>query len=69
MKRYFKRTSIYCGKSNVISQIAYYMWSKQKGLYVVFNDGLKFKSEYTLKELLSKEKPEGYITEVSHESI
>jgi hypothetical protein len=65
MKRIFKKASPYVGNTVIKSKVAWWEWTKGHGLFVVFTDGLKTKSDYTLKELLSG-KPEGLIYEVGH---
>lgn len=62
-KRIFKPASIFIGRSNVRTQIRYWIWTKGKGVSVVFEDSTKFKSEYNLHDLLSIENPTEVIQE------
>lgn len=58
--RYFKREK-YIRNTN----IDFWKWIKGKGLFVKYINGdTLYKSSYNLTELLSKEKPEGNLTEI-----
>ena len=41
-----------------------YEWTKNSGLMVIFIDGLKCKSSYTLNELCRSNFPDGAVTEI-----
>ena len=63
--RIFKRasTSEFIGRSNIKTKVSHWEWTKGRGLYAVFIDGVRWKSEYTSPELLSGA-PEGKIVEI-----
>ena len=61
--RVFKRANIFIGNTMLKSKVYLWKWTKGKGLYCIYDDGTVMKSEYTLKELLSKSKPEGDLIE------
>ena len=62
--RYFKREK-YIGNTGIETSIEFWKCVKGKGLFVKhINDDKLYKSSYNLSELLSKEKPEGNLTEL-----
>lgn len=60
-RREFIPVSRFVGRTTVVTTIKRYFWTRSRGLYVEFKDGLKVKSDYTLPELLAS----GEVTEVS----
>lgn len=63
-KRIFRRSSQLIGKTGLVSSVDRWEWTRSQGLHVVFTNGMKMKSDYTLRELLGPGKPEGNIIEV-----
>ncbi len=51
MKRVFEPTSKFCKGTRIETRVKHWIWTKGRGLWVVYKDGIKCKSEYTLKEL------------------
>jgi len=51
--------------------VDYWKWTSSRGVWVIFKDGVKTKSEYTLSELLAIERPYevGSLEEVIHNGI
>ena len=64
--RTFVPCSPYVGNSMVKTIISKYTWTKSRGLRVHYKDRMREseKSEYTLRELLGKDKPAGPIKEI-----
>jgi len=54
--RTFVPVSQYCGNTTILTCINKWIWTRSRGLRVVYKDGLICKSEYTLKELFKGEK-------------
>ena len=54
-KRIFKPTGKFIGNTTIETVIEQWIWSDRYGLQVVYKDGLKCQSEYTLKEFLNSE--------------
>ncbi len=63
-KRVFKPFSKTVPGTVLTRRVDRWEWTHGGGLMVVYKDGFKIKSEYTLPELLGSEKPEGAIVEV-----
>ena len=55
MKRIFKPSSKYCKGTRIEIVVKNWVWTKGKGLQVIYKDNIKCKSEYTLKKLLKYE--------------
>jgi hypothetical protein len=55
--RTFKHRSKYIRNLSIITCIERWEWTKSRGLYVIFTDGIKCKSSYTLPELIETENP------------
>jgi len=64
MKRVFKPFSKYIPGTNWLRRVNRWEWTSSGGLMVVYSDGVRIKSEYTLPELLGPKRPEGDIVEV-----
>lgn len=63
MKRIFEPTRKYIGNTNIKTSVDRWEWTKSSGLRVFYKEGYSMKSDYTLRELLGKDKPEGEIRE------
>jgi len=61
--RVFKRSNPFIGSTMLKSSVYCWKWTRNKGLYCIYDDGRIMKSEYTLNELLAKSKPEGDLIE------
>ena len=55
--RTFKHRSKYVRNLSILTCVDRWEWTEGKGLFVIFTDGIKCKSSYTLKELLKIENP------------
>lgn len=53
-KRKFVPTNEWCGNTMVRTRITHYIWTRSRGLWVYFETGLHWKSDYTLPELLAE---------------
>ena len=54
MIRIFVPTKRFIGQTTIETKIKHYTWSKGKGVWCTFIDGVKIKSAYNLDELTSK---------------
>jgi len=63
-KRVFVPTSNTVGSTNVRTSVERYEWTKGSGLFVIYKDGIRMKSDYSLKELIGPDLPEGPLAEL-----
>ena len=61
----------YVGRTNVPRAVELWYWTRQKGLRVVYTDGLDVRSAYTLREFLAavRKKHEGPVREVERGEV